>query len=67
MNIIADVPLKCRANERNQVYLIAECSRHYEKGLHAHFDTAPCIHDFRDFLVLSVVNLCFIPSFTMRV
>ena len=21
MNIIADVPLKCRANERNQVYL----------------------------------------------
>ena len=21
MNIVADVPLKCRANERNQVYL----------------------------------------------
>ena len=32
MNIVADVPLKCRANERNQVYLIAECSRHYEKS-----------------------------------
>ena len=35
MNSFARKCLKCRANERNQVYLIAECSRHYENLIKA--------------------------------
>ena len=35
MNSFARKCLKCRANERNRVYLIAECSRHYENLIKA--------------------------------
>ena len=35
MNPFARKCLQCRANERNQVYLIAECSRHYENLIKA--------------------------------
>ena len=33
MNIVADVPLKCRANERNQVYLNCRMQPTLWKGL----------------------------------